>query len=161
MLKIPPESLSLGCAQSMSTADDSETRRLDSRLITRRRARARRRTAGGTYDLPRCRKSRLARNFDSHRLTAISKGKGRGGREAVENGPQLLTPSEIRVSVLGAQPPSEPNYRFPPLPTSPPPPVLRRLYPRASFATNKRSAGTYGTSRSDSARSGWELLGAD
>jgi len=51
-----------------------------SRLIKRRhaRARAQERTAGGTYDLPRCRKSRLARNFGSRRLTAISRRERKG-----------------------------------------------------------------------------------
>lgn len=83
-------------AQSTSTAYGSETQRFDNQLITRRRAR--RSTAGGTYDLPRCRKSRLGRNFGSRRLTAIS----RGPRKEVGR----KWPAVAHLPVFRAQPPS-------------------------------------------------------
>ena len=130
----------------MYTADGTEKWRLDNRLITRRceRERERERIARGTYDLPRCRKSRLARNFGTRHLPAISRGKRKGeGRK---------WPTVAHLERELESPFLELNHRmsriivFLPLLT-PSFTLCSSSSILASEATNKRKAGTYGTSR--------------
>jgi len=126
--------------QSMYTADGTETWRLDNRLITRRRERERERIARGTYDLPRCRKSRLARNFGTRHLPAISRGKRKG------EGRKWPTVAHLERGL--ESPFLELNHRmsriivFLPLLTPPLLSVLRRLSWRARQRISGRLAHT-------------------